>query len=361
MRPIQLVVAGAGAIGRRHIELIQDNDRCQLVAIVDPGPAAAEVAAKAGVLHVRSLHELFEKGRPDGVILATPNHLHVEQALECIAAGVPALIEKPVAHTVEEGERLLQAADRAGVPLLVGHHRAHSPILAKARELIQQGRLGKLVGVTGSAIFYKPDDYFDIAPWRRERGGGPVLINMTHEIGNLRSLCGEIVALQAQSSNSTRGFEVEDTVAIGLRFENGALGTFLLSDTAGSARSWEQTSQENADYPSYDDEDCYVIAGDMGSLSVPTMRLKTYARKEDRSWFKPFETNVVEVVRADPLERQLAHFCDVIDGNAQPLVTVHDGLQNLRIVEAIAEATRTGVIVKTGPPERHRIKAKTGE
>jgi predicted dehydrogenase len=209
-------------------------------------------------------------------------------------------------------------------------------------------RLGKLVGVMGSAVFYKPDDYFDIAPWRRQAGGGPVLINMIHEIGNLRSLCGEIVAVQAQSSNSTRGFPVEDTVAISLRFENGALGTFLLSDTAGSARSWEQTSQENTSYPSYDDEDCYVIAGDMGSLSVPTMRLKTYSRKQDRSRYKPFETGVAEMVRADPLEKQLAHFCDVIAGTAQPLVTVYDGIQNLRIVEAIAEAARTGAIVNTG-------------
>jgi predicted dehydrogenase len=270
------------------------------------------------------------------------------RAFFCIAASVPALIEKPVAHTLEEGERLREAGDHAGVPLLVGHHRAHSPILAKAREIIQQGRLGKLVGVMGSAVFYKPDDYFDIAPWRRQAGGGPVLINMIHEIGNLRSLCGEIVAVQAQSSNSTRRFPVEDTVAIILRFENGALGTFLLSDTAGSARSWEQTSEENTSYPSYDDEDCYVIAGDMGSLSVPTMRLKTYGRKEDRSWFKPFETSVAEMTRADPLEKQLAHFCDVIAGIAQPLVTVYDGIQNLRIVEAIAEAARTGAILNIG-------------
>jgi predicted dehydrogenase len=85
----------------------------------------------------------------------------------------------------------------------------------------------------------------------------------------------------------------------------------------------------------------------MGSLSVPTMRVKTYARKEDRSWWKPFQTGVEEIDRADPLERQLAHFCDVIEGTAQPLVTVHDGLQNLRITEAIAEAARTGAIVAT--------------
>jgi predicted dehydrogenase len=88
-------------------------------------------------------------------------------------------------------------------------------------------------------------------------------------------LCGEIVAVQAFSSHATRRFPVEDTVAINVHFANGALGTFMLSDTAACARSWEQTSQENKAYSTYPDEDCYVVAGTFGSLSVPTMRLKT--------------------------------------------------------------------------------------
>ena len=348
MHNIQLAVAGAGVIGRRHIELIQHNPRCTLAAIIDPDPAAQAVAKAAGVPHYPTLQAYLQTHRPDGLILATPNALHIEQALACLDAGVPALIEKPVAHSFQAGQQLAAAASHSHVPLLVGHHRAHSPLLAKAREIIQQGRLGKLVSVMGSAVFYKPADYFDDAPWRRQPGGGPILINLIHEIGNLRSLCGEIIAVQALSSSATRGFPVEDTVAVNLRFENGALGTFLLSDTSAAARSWEQTSGENTDYARYDDEDCYVIAGDQGSLSVPTMRLKTYARPEDRSWFKPFQTGTEAVERADPLERQLAHFCDVIEGTAPPLVTVHDGLQNLRITEAIAEAARTGGTVVVG-------------
>ena len=72
------------------------------------------------------------------------------------------------------------------------------------------------------------------------------------------------------------------------------------------------------------------------------MRLKLYDRDEDRSWWKPFRTDVADVDRADPLEHQLAHFCAVIRGEAKPLVTARDGLQNLRVTEAIALATRTG-------------------
>ena len=349
MTRTRIAVAGAGYIGRAHMSVAQQSDTCALSAIVDPSPAAEAHATAAGVPLYRSLGELFDKDRPDGVILATPNQLHLEHALACLAAGVPALLEKPIAPTVEEAERLVQEVDRSGSPLLIGHHRAHSPIMARAKQVIEEGRLGKLVAVMGSAVFFKPDQYFADAEWRRKAGGGPILLNMIHEVHNLRMLCGDIVAVQAFSSHATRGFPVEDTVAINLRFANGALGSFMLSDTAASARSWEQTSQENKAYPTYPDEDCYVIAGTFGSLAVPTMRLKTYGKAEDRSWWKPFELSVAAMTRDDPLRLQLEHFNRVIRGEAEPLVSARDGLQNLRITEAIAQAAMAGKIVDTTP------------
>jgi predicted dehydrogenase len=340
MTPLRLALAGAGLIGKRHAELIRDSAECALCAIVDPSPGAVGYASEHGVPRYETLSELFGATRPDGVIIATPNALHVENALDCVGRGVPALIEKPVADAVADGERLIDAAARSGVPLLVGHHRRHSPLLAKAREIVQSGALGPLVAVTGSAMFYKPDTYFDDGPWRKQAGGGPILINMIHEVDNLRSICGEIVGVQALVSNVTRGFTVEDTAAIGLSFASGALGTFLLSDTAASARSWEQTSGENPSYAHYGDEDCYLFAGTQGSLAFPTMRLKTYAG--ERSWWTPFATDVVAVERADPLVRQLAHFCAVIRREATPLCSVSDGVASLRVTQAISDAARIG-------------------
>jgi predicted dehydrogenase len=249
-------------------------------------------AQAAGVALYTSLEHLLAQERPDAVILATPNALHLAHALVCVQAGLPFLLEKPITPTVAEAEQLVAAIEQAKARALIGHHRAHSPIMAQAKAIVQSGRLGRLVCVMGSAMFYKPAHYFDDAPWRRAIGGGPILINLIHEIHNLRMLCGDIVAVQAMSSNAVRGFQVEDTAVINLEFASGILGTFLLSDTAASAKSWEQTSQENKDYSTYGEEDCYVIAGDMGSLSVPTMRLKTYPKASDRSWFKPFQVDV---------------------------------------------------------------------
>jgi predicted dehydrogenase len=342
----RIAVAGAGYIGQAHMGVAQNSASCALSAVVDPSPAAADIAAKAGVPLYRSLAELIEKDRPEGVVLATPNALHVEHAMVCMQAGLPMLLEKPIAVTVAEGEALVAAADKARARILIGHHRAHSPILAKACEVVASGQLGKLVAVMGSATFFKPDIYFADAPWRSQPGGGPILLNMIHEVHSLRMLCGEIVAVQAFASHATRGFPVEDTVAINLRFANGALGSFMLSDTAACPRSWEQTSQENQAYPSYADEDCYVITGTNGSLSVPTMRLKTYPRPQDRSWWKSFEEGVVGMLRDDPLKHQIEHFGALVRGEAEPLVSARDGLKNLRITEAIAEAATTGRVIE---------------
>ena len=346
MGKTRIAVAGAGLIGQAHMRIAQASATVSLSAVVDPAPAAAALAAKAGVPLYTSLEELLARDTPDGVVLATPNQLHVAHALTCLQAGLPMLLEKPVAPTVAEAEGLVRAATAANGRILIGHHRAHSTIMAKARSVVESGQLGRLVTVVGSATFFKPDHYFEDGPWRREPGGGPILINLIHEVHNLRLLCGEIVAVQAIASNAVRGFAVEDTAAITLQFASGALGSFMLSDTAASARNWEHTSQENKAYPSYDDEDCYVISGTRGSLSVPTMRIKTYPRAEDCSWWKPFEVGVVGMPRADPLELQMEHFGAVVRGEAQPLVTVRDGLQNLRVTEAITQAASSGQTVR---------------
>jgi predicted dehydrogenase len=345
MSKTRIAVAGAGYIGLAHMEVAQKSASVELSAVVDPSPAAKAHADAAGVPLYTTLAELFAKDKPDGVVLATPNPLHVPHALECIAAGVPMLLEKPIAQTVAEAERLVHAADEAKAKILIGHHRAHSPIMAKAKQVVDSGVLGRLVAVTGTAMFLKPDHYFADAPWRKELGAGPILLNMIHEVHNLRMLAGDIVAVQAFTSHAVRGFAVEDTVAISLRFASGALGTFLLSDTAASAKSWEQTSQENKVYPSYDDEDCYVVAGTNGSLAIPTMRLKTYPRDVDRSWWKPFEVGVVGMVRDDPIKHQMEHFGAVVRGEANPLVSARDGLANLRVTEAIVAAAKSGTTI----------------
>lgn len=348
MHEIKLVVIGPGLMGKRHIDLIKNNQECTLVGLVAPDHAEHhKLALELNVPLHHTVESMIESKSIDGVIISSPNIFHAEQAIKCIEAGIPVLIEKPISHSYETAERLVKLIEEKSAIVLIGHHRAHSPVLKTAREIIQDGRLGKIVGIMGSALFYKPDCYFDAGPWRRKLGGGPILINLIHEIGNFRSLCGEIVAVQAISSSAIRKFAVEDTVAISFQFESGALGTFLLSDTAASANSWEQTSRENASYPTYENENCYLITGTQGSLSIPTMQLRYYNCNEEKSWWKPLELNIFNITRQDPLECQLVHFINVIKGLEPPLVSARDGFQNLKIIEAISKSAKYKKLVQT--------------
>jgi predicted dehydrogenase len=344
----KLAVAGAGMIGRRHIELIQANPRTRLSAVVDPTPAAKEMAASKGVPHFDSLEALFAQaaGKPDGVILATPNHLHVPGALACAAYGVPAIIEKPVADSLTAGRQLVDALAKTKVPMLVGHHRRHSSTLQLARQAIESGQLGRVVTVMGSAQFYKPDSYFEQGAWRSQPGGGPILINLIHEMDNLRYLCGEVESVYAMASSAVRSFAVEDSAVMTLRFASGALGTFTLSDTVASPRSWEQTSGENTAYPRYPSEDCYFIAGTQGSMAVPTMRTWRYADDgREAGWITPFTEQTLLLAAVDPLAAQLDHFCDLIAGKAAPIITVADALQSLLTVQAVRQSIASGQTV----------------
>ncbi len=349
MDKLNIAVIGAGLIGKVHAEQIIDHPGCELCAIADPNEPGQAFAQEHGIAWYQDLGEVLAAGIADGIILATPNHLHVEQTLRCIESGIPTLIEKPVAHSISEGQRLLEVANKSDTPLLVGHHRMHSPLMRQAKAIIDAGELGKLVAVSGSALFYKPADYFEAGPWRTQPGGGPVLINMIHEIGNLRYLCGEISSVQAIASNERRGFAVEDTIGIVMAFEEGTIATFVLSDTAASTRSWEQTAKENPAYAHDNEEDCYHISGTHGSLSVPTMRVKRFLNNEKRSWYNPLTFSQAEANRKDPLTQQLTHFCQVIRRDVKPLVSVHDGLQNLRVTEAIVAAAGSGKVVRIEP------------
>ena len=347
--PVRIGVVGAGRIGLRHVELIRRSLECELAGVVDPDPRAARLTSVGDAPWYRTLDEMLSAGAPDGVIVATPNTLHVAHALRCMAAGIAVLVEKPIATTVTDGVRMAEMSEHQGVPLLVGHHRRYSPPLVAAREILADWRLGDVVAVTAATMFAKPDDYFAAAAWRRERGGGPILINLIHDVDALRMLLGDVLSVQAVATNMVRGFPVEETVAVTMRFSSGALGSLLLSDTAAAPLSWELTAGEDPAFPHHADRDCYVVAGTRGTLGIPTMRLLTSDGAP--SWHRPLVPSVSHVVPADPMSRQLEHFCAVIRRHEEPLASGRDAVETLRVTLAVAEAAQTGRAVACGPVE----------
>lgn len=338
MAPVKIAVMGAGLIGKRHAAHVMAEPGAALSAIIDPAPTGKAFAEEIGVAWHATFDAVPAGERPDGVIVATPNQLHVENGLELAAAGIPMLVEKPIADSVEGARKLVRVAEAAGVPLLVGHHRRHNPMIRKARETIDAGRLGRVLTLTGQFWLVKPDDYFEV-DWRRQEGAGPILINLIHDIDLFRYLCGEIVGVQAQSSNAVRGNPAEETTVALLRFANGALGTVSASDTVVSPWSWELTTGENPAYPQQD-QSCYQIGGTHGSLTIPALELWNHTDK--RGWWEPLRRERIPFIPEDPLRAQIRHFCAVIRGEEEPLVSGREGLATLAVIEAVKQAARTG-------------------
>ncbi len=339
---LRIAVVGAGLIGRKHIELVAQH--AQLAAIIDPDETAKQLADTHACNWDSDLETYLQNAKPDGVIVASPNKLHLPHGKDCLSMGIPVLIEKPLAETATAARALSEMSTASGTPILVGHHRRHSPVIQAAKAFVDSGKLGRLAAVNALFWLNKPDDYFNVE-WRTKTGGGPTYINLIHDIDLLQHLCGPITSVQAKERHGLRGFEVEDTAAAILEFEDGLLGTVSICDAVSAPWSWELTSGENPAYPQTD-QSCYMIAGTKGSLSLPDLRFWTHAGPQ--SWWSPMEAQRLKVQIADPVEAQFEHFLDVVDGKAVPLVTAMDGVRNIEVLDAIKSATIDGSVCTIG-------------
>lgn len=163
------------------------------------------------------------------------------------------------------------------------------------------------------------------------------MINLVHELDSLRYLCGEITQVFAHLSSTTRGFEVEDSASISLKFESGAVGSILASDTVAAPWSYESTSGENPLY-FHTNENCYYFLGTSGSFTFPQMHIWRYMDQNSTGWQHKLIRARCEIQPRDALTEQLRHFCEVVHGNEHPVVDAEDGAQSLKVALAVIES-----------------------
>jgi len=343
MSNYRIAVAGAGVIGQEHCKLITAHPDVELAGIADPAPAGRDYAAGLGVPHFPDLETMLDAVRPDAAIVALPTGLHKPAGLACIARGIPSLMEKPVTATLGDAFALARASREAGIPVLVGHHRRHSPDIRAARDVVASGRLGRIVTVSGMWWVDKPDSYFDVA-WRRGADGGTLLINLIHDIDCLRFILGEIRRVSAFTSNKVRGLAVEDTASVSFEFESGVLGGFTISDAVASPYSWERTSGQALYFP-HQPENYLFIGGRAGSLEVPTME-HWHHGPGGGDWQDRLLRETLPLNGSQTYENQLAHFLKVIDGEEPPVIDAEDGARTLAVLLAVKRAAKEGRVVE---------------
>ena len=317
----RILVVGGGLIGQRHVDTVRAHPHCSLVGLADPDPRID--------LDAPRFADMSDVTEPvDGVIIATPTHLHAQHGAEAAMRGWHMLIEKPVAGTLAEARQLQAKVRDAGVASLVGHHRRYHAALQQLKSVIAEGQIGQVVTATLIWAMRKPDDYFE-GNWRAA-GGSPVMINLVHDIDVLRFVLGEIAQVSALRGASLRGSERIENGAVALVFENGATGSISFADTAPSPYGFEAGTGENPNIGTTH-QDMMWITGTKGAVSFPSM-----TQWAGTDWGSPARPTAL--AKADnvkpPLHAQLDHFLDVLDG-APPLIDVADASRTLAIAEEI--------------------------
>ena len=336
--PVSIAVIGAGLIGHRHVKHILEEPRCRLAGVIDPDPQAKLLAENAGAAYYPDTAVFLNEADAEGVIIATPNDTHTPIGIQCATAGLHLLVEKPIDSDPAAAAKLIEAAKNADVKVLVGHHRRFNPYIEAAKRILDDGKLGTVTAVSVLWTLLKPPSYFNVA-WRSKPGGGPVLINLIHDIDNLRYLFGDVARVYAESSNAIRKYPVEDTAVITIRFRSGVLGTVITSDVVASPYNFESATGENPFYYRAA-QDCYRIFGTEATLSFPDMTLWRYTGEGEQGWEVPISSEHIDVEPGVPLEKELRNFCDVIRHGALPRCSGEEGLKTLEATRAVAEAVR---------------------
>ena len=253
------------------------------------------------------------------------------------------MLEKPISDNIRSAKKIITSANSNKTSLLIGYHRRHNSIINNIKKIIESKKLGQIVSANVLCWFYKHKKYFH-EKWRINEGGGPLGINLVHDIDMICYLLGPVKYVQAFKSNNIRKFKVEDTASVNLFFKSGALCTLNISDTVTSPWSYELTAGENPAYP-ITDQSSYFIGGTKGSVQFPNLKLWYY--KKERSWWNKIHNNKIKVQKSnETLINQINHFSQVVMKKEKPKVTGIDGLNSLIIFDAIKKSSKSGKRIK---------------
>ena len=329
MKRIRLGVCGVGRIGRLHAENIAKNvEKAKLVAVADPIRSLANSVAKSLWVHMyTSPEEMMKKEELDGVVVATPTQTHADIVQLAVDTHLPVLLEKPIALTMKDANKIVSAVKRSGIKFQVGFNRRWDPSYIKAKRSIVKGKIGHPLTVKTCARDPKPppDEYI--------KGSGGIFVDQCiHDIDVALWLMGSSVR-QVWATGSTlvypqfsRYGDYDNAIAI-LRFSNSALG--IIEASRSSAYGYDLRTE---------------VLGDSGQLSIgnwkeDSIRLSTKngTMEDQYPWFMERF--------AESYRRESNGFCDyVAKGDASP-VSAEEGGDALRIAIAARESARKNTTI----------------
>jgi UDP-N-acetylglucosamine 3-dehydrogenase len=324
-------VVGAGQMGRLQARVVNELDETELVAIVDPDPAAERVAQVNGTRRLSSLDELLAAEEPDFVVVTVPTAQHAEVACTVIEAGVPVLIEKPIAPTLGEAEQLIALAGEHGVPLAVGHVERFNPAVRALHEKLRDGALGRVFQIHARRL----------SPFPVRVGDTGVAMDLaTHDLDLMCVLAGEPVRIAAETDRKAHRTH-EDLVAALLRFDSGIVGVLEVNWlTPDKVRQLAATGERGMFVVDYLNQHLTLFENAQTSGAWETIAIFDGVTEGNVTRFA--------LPRVEPLRAQLEAFVRAVRGEAPVSVTGADGLRAVRLALAVVEAGLTGEPVAFG-------------
>lgn len=340
-------IIGGGNISDTHARAAREIDGVEVAAVYGNNQDKAARLAKLYGGEAYGDLESFLKHRPlDMVMIGSPSGLHAEQGIAAARRGLHVLVEKPIDITTERADLLISECERAGVKLGVCFQDRVAPDTARLKQIVDAGRLGKPILVSGRVKWYRPPEYYRDSRWRgtSELDGGGALINQgVHTVDLLLWLMGDVARVNAKAITALHDVEVEDTVVATLQFTNGAIGTLEAATSAypGYRRRIELTGSEGTLIL----EDNQIVAADLRTPGEDLLMSK--AGPKEGSTNASATSPVVSDVSGH--KRILEDFLRAIETNGKPACDGHEGRRSIELVQAIYESSRTGesVILRT--------------
>lgn len=327
---INAAIVGLGRWGQNLVNSVQGkSDRIRFVAGVLRHPdKAREYADRQGLVLHDDLQAALADPEIDAIVLATPHTVHAAQIMSAVQAGKHVFTEKPFTLTQQEAAEALRAAAARKVTLAVGYNWRFQPALHEIRDMLEDGRLGKLMHIEGN--FCGPSAYrFGKSHWRQSREEGPAG-GMTgrgvHVIDAMLYLAGRVDTVYAQSDRLAQDFGIDDTTSMLFRFRNGV--TAYLGTVIATAETWRMQVFGSKGW---------AEVGDVEHLSTWQMKI-CYVNPENL--LAHHQPQIVSFPDTSTERAELEHFADAIARGERLAVPGGDEEHGVAVFEAILRSAR---------------------
>ena len=352
MQPVRTALVGCGKVGQIHAAALRDLPESSFVAVCDSDPArAAAFAQRHGTRAYTDLDAMLSDGRVQALLVCTPHPLHAGAVVRAAAAGVHALVEKPLAASLVDCDRMLEAARRAGTRLAVISQRRFYEPVRRMKAAIEAGKIGRPILGVFSMFSWRDEAYYRSDAWRGKWAteGGGVLVNQSpHQLDLLQWFMGEIEEISGYWANLNHPtIEVEDTALAMIRFKSGALGSIVtsLSQKPGLYTRVDVHGSNGASVGVQTDRGATFVAG-VSEVAEPPL---------NDLWTVPGEGHLLETFQAEDRARfhqvnvtshyhalQIQDFLRAIREDRPPLVTGRDGRIVVEMFTAIYRSNQEG-------------------